>query len=851
MPLPAFRPRAAAVSLLLLLVAAFPAAAVISILLPLKRIIEEEQLIFVAVVDKVDPDRPAAVFKVDEKLKGDPPFDRLPVNLTGDPEANKKEDHRKLILDRLEAGRKVVVFAHKRGKKYEAMGFVEGTWFSVIGTIDEDGKTVRWAFQNCEPYLRRTFKGTTAELKKVVEDALAKKAEPPAPNEKEPPGYGPPVQKKPEECGTRNAERGTQESVGSGFHSALRAPRSALLGVIPSFVLVGPLAVIAALFPGVAARLAVGMKRWRAFLVVASINSTLAILYYFGRTALPDWWVFGDRGFLALLLVSTTIGLGWAGRRYRRLAAEDAAVTRTPTRSELTTLAGLTLLVGLIVASTRLFAPWAAVLEIPMREFTFIGVGLLVATLYAAYRAATPTADRLPDGTDPSVRLSLSGESVGLGTLFLCGLVAVLAAGHGTRTVAIGTQTGDADDTLGPKLADDVRVFEIPEAHQVFSGVTLAGDRLYLGAGKQTGFGAYGFVFCLDRDTGRTHWKFDADEELKPVFCTPTVADGRLFVGEGLHTDKKCRLFCLDTATGKPAWSNPFETTSHTEGTPRVVNGKVYFTAGDDGLFCADAATGAKRWQFAGHSQALHIDGPPAVAGNRVFVGSGLYTLALLCVDAESGKELWRTPVNLRSFGTPLVLGNRVAYGLGTGNLTSDVFKYDEEKDRPAETTPAGAVVCVEADTGKEAWRYELGRSVHTPLAADAFNVYATSRDGAVHCLDRRTGKLRWKTGIGATITAGPAVATAGGYPVAVYAVSTDGMMVCLNPQTGKVNWGRNLREHTGREVKDVFSTPTVVTTETPTGSRRVVYVGAQLTNPNNKASTAAVFRFEDELGGE
>ena len=125
----------------------------------------------------------------------------------------------------------------------------------------------------------------------------------------------------------------------------------------------------------------------------------------------------------------------------------------------------------------------------------------------------------------------------------------------------------------------------------------------------------------------------------------------------------------------------------------------------------------------------------------------------------------------------------------------------------------------------------------------------AERRDGSrLMALDRRTGKLRWKTAIGATATAGPAVAAPGGFPVAVYAVSADGMVVCLNPQTGKVGWGRNLREHTGKKVEDVFSTPTVVTTEAPTGSRRVVYIGAQLTNPNNGAKTAAVFRFEDEL---
>ena len=78
-------------------------------------------------------------------------------------------------------------------------------------------------------------------------------------------------------------------------------------------------------------------------------------------------------------------------------------------------------------------------------------------------------------------------------------------------------------------------------------------------------------------------------------------------------------------------------------------------------------------------------------------VGSGLYTLALLAVDSESGKEVWRTPVNLRSFGPPLVLGDRVVYGLGTGNLSADTFHYGEENGRNEEDKPAGAVICVNA----------------------------------------------------------------------------------------------------------------------------------------------------------
>jgi outer membrane protein assembly factor BamB len=843
-PFPAVRPRVAVLSLLILPLLALPAQAVIQKLLPLKDVLEGEQLIFTVSIDSIAPDKPGAIFKLDEKLKGEPPFERLAVNLTGDDEA-KKDDHTKMLLERLDPSRKAVLFASKKGKKFNAMGFVEGTWFSLQGSLDDDGKTVRWQFLHCEPYLRRTYAGSTADLTKIIKDGLAKKAEPPGVNEKEKPGFGPPSSKK---CGTRNAERGTED----GFRSAFRVPSSALFGVMPSLALIGPMAIIAALFPGVAARMAVGMKRWRAFLVIASTNSTLALVYWFleFKQWLPDTWLAGYKPFTAILLISTAIGLLWAGLRYRRQASDDPALTGVPAKQEVLVLGGLTLFVGLIVASSRLFADsWNEVVNLPMREFTIIGVSLFVATLYAAYRIASAKSDLNFEGTEPPVRLSLSGESVALGTLFLGTVVALCLGGSTVHQVAAtGTEAGDAGDVIGPKLAD-VRVFEIADVHQVMSnGITVHGDRLYFGAAKPGLSASFGSVFCLDRNTGGVHWKFDNDEDLNPVYCTPTVANGKVFVGEGLHTDKGCRLFCLDAASGKPAWTKPFETTSHTEGNPRVVGNLVYFTAGDDGLFCADAGTGQKKWQFAGRDQQLHIDGPPAVAGNRVFVGSGLYTTALLAVDANTGQEVWRAPVNLRSFGAPLVIGNRVVYGLGTGNMGADTFKYAEEKGKDEETAPAGAVVCLEAENGHVAWRYDLSRSVHTSLAADAFSVYATSRDGAVHCLDRKTGKLRWKTGIGATITAGPAVASPGGYPLAVYAISTEGMMVCLNPHTGRPCWSRGLREHTKKLVEDAFATPGIVTEATPTGSRRVIYAGAMLKNPNNNSKAAAVFRFEDEL---
>src|SRR5713101_7867055 len=177
------------------------AEAVITALYPLKDVLATGQYIFMAKVDKLDPDKPALILEVGEKLKGHPPFAKLPINLTGDSEGQKSK-HTPQLLKRLEADLPVVVFVNQRGNRYEAFVFSNGTWFQTIGHIDKDDSSkIRWAFTHCEPYLRRTFKGTTADLRQVVIDGLSGKKAPPEPDPKVPPGLGPELDNKEPERG--------------------------------------------------------------------------------------------------------------------------------------------------------------------------------------------------------------------------------------------------------------------------------------------------------------------------------------------------------------------------------------------------------------------------------------------------------------------------------------------------------------------------------------------------------------------------------------------------------------------------------------------------------------------------
>ncbi len=267
--------------------AASQVQAFITALYPLKDVLAGGQFIFMAKVEKIDPDKPALILGVGEKLKGNPAFDKMPMNLVGDSEGQKAK-HTQQLLKRLAADMSVVVFVNQRGKRYEAFVFTNGTWFQAIGHIDkEDSAKIRWAFTHCEPYLRRTFKGSTAELREVVIDGLSGKKAPPEPDPKAPPGLGPEV--KTEDRGSKIEDRGSSalglrssalglRSSALGLRSSILNPRSSTShsrssifdpqsspscwAVIPTFVIMGPLALLAALFPAMFGGLAFFMRRW-------------------------------------------------------------------------------------------------------------------------------------------------------------------------------------------------------------------------------------------------------------------------------------------------------------------------------------------------------------------------------------------------------------------------------------------------------------------------------------------------------------------------------------------------------------------------------------------------------------
>ncbi|MFL5243917.1 MAG: PQQ-binding-like beta-propeller repeat protein [Gemmataceae bacterium] len=805
---------------LIFLLMALPAHAVVQRLTPLKDVLAESQFIFVAKVSALDPDKPSVVLAIEKQLKGKATFEKLLVNLTGDSEA-KKLDHTPQLLKRLAPKLTLIIFATKNGKKYTAFAYTNGTWFQLIG--EEADKTVRWSFTHCEPYLRRTFKGSTADLKQIVEDGLAGRSKPPEVDPKEKPGFGPEVSGEKE---SRMEDRGSRIETRYAASPILHSPSSILhppsskgspLAVIPSVALGSAVAVLAALFPAVFGGLMIVLRRWMTLLSVASINSTLYLIYsWFGSGMYDKWW--GSSLAMWLLMTAITmLGTFWSWKRNVAALQAGKPVGGQPNRTEWLVL-WLTSLIGLATVVCFLWKPSWLPSPLAWKLLLVFGIGIWAGLLYTLAGKVTKGGWSLPT------------EGIALWAMVFA---ATGFAATWPRGGFSGTLESSGNEESTAQYVGESWKF-IPEGIGLIASTPLVdGDRVFV-ATAQGALRKYGKLFCLDSATGEKQWEFDDGGEMNEAFSSPCLADGRLYIGEGFHQDAECKLYCLDAATGTKHWD--FPTKSHTESSPTVSEGKVFFGAGDDGIYCLDAVTGKEIWHFADN---LHVDANPTVAGKRLYCGSGvgdLYgALEVFCLDTETGKPEWRLPVELPVWGQPVLAGDQLFVGIGNGNFVASDAK------------PQGALVCLKASTGEVLWRFDdIGDGIHVRPAVDKRHVYFAARDGNCYCIERKEGTLRWKRGLGSPIVASPFLARCSCHAcsTSLLVAASDGLVVCLEPTTGQVQWSR---DDFTKFSATIFSSPMVQTLrrkESEDGEQRRIYIAMGV----NAGSTPVLYCLEDRF---
>ena len=343
-----------------------------------------------------------------------------------------------------------------------------------------------------------------------------------------------------------------------------------------------------------------------------------------------------------------------------------------------------------------------------------------------------------------------------------------------------GTTAGSARSAPGPGIRWQFCEPKLLDRRPFTSSPALAAARVLIGSDSYR-------VYCLDLETGNLHWKFDARW---PVFSSPAVWNGRVYIGEGVHDNTDSKLYCLDLATGRELWA--LQTQSHTESSPTVAAGRLYFGAGDDGVYCVDPLTGKVHWQHKGP----HVDGCPLVADGRVYVGSGYGFHGVLCLSARDGSPVWKKALPAPAWAAPSLAQGRLYVAVGNGTFTESASK------------PCGEVRCLDPASGEDLWRFTAVRDavLSSVAVSDGYAVFG-SRDGACYALDAATGALRWRTEVGAPLLSSPAVAAG-----CVLFGADDGKFTCLRLRDGARMWSVDTSDDVIDFITDarILSSPAV-----------------------------------------
>jgi outer membrane protein assembly factor BamB len=427
-------------------------------------------------------------------------------------------------------------------------------------------------------------------------------------------------------------------------------------------------------------------------------------------------------------------------------------------------------------------------------------------------------------------------------------------------------RVGAVDGATGPLAKPRLRWHFVGDGAltAVDSSAAVVGNRVYVGAAHPSVFSPSGSIYSIDLETGARAWR-NSDAGLRPVFSSPAV-DGRLLVsGEGYHVDRDCRILCLeggalrwevrttshvesspciaggrayvgagddglwcvDVETGRVVWrleGAPFYDLEG-EGLEELVGreatlagearrvredeadevGRLVLKVRPDGPRVATgkvvrAAGGGLRVEVAEHYP--DVESSPAVVDGRVVFGCGIGGRAVACVEAATGRRLWRTEVPHPAFGSPTVSDGRVLIGLGNGNFVR------------SDPDPVGLVLCLSLADGRELWRAEVGDTVLGAIAVRDGAAYACSRDGRLHAFDAATGGVRGRFEAGAPLTCSPTV-TAN----AVFLTTVAGKVMAVEREGLRLLWSIALTPG-----EPIYSSPVAAGDALIVGTQRGVY---------------------------
>ncbi|MDB5392234.1 MAG: hypothetical protein JWM11_7880 [Planctomycetaceae bacterium] len=305
--------------------------------------------------------------------------------------------------------------------------------------------------------------------------------------------------------------------------------------------------------------------------------------------------------------------------------------------------------------------------------------------------------------------------------------------------------------------------------YDFFSSPAIVGEQIIAVGSK----GDSARFFCWNAATGEQVWSL-ASPGYRATLSSPVIDQGFLFCGEGLHQTTDSRLVCwqLD-GPKKPKLNWQFATQSHIECTPAVIDGRVYFGAGDDGIYCLElqneTASGFRVvWHVSG-AQYADAETALAVHQGRVYVGLGFGGEALCVLDAVTGREIQRIKLPFPSFSPPAIHEGRLYLGMGRTDYTN------------YRNGSPGEVWCLDLKTLETVWKISTPSAVLAAIAVHQKQVHFSTVNGQLFVADSQ-GQITARWNAGAPVLTAPAVTDR-----MIYCVSCDGLLHGLNQRLERV----------------------------------------------------------------
>jgi outer membrane protein assembly factor BamB len=226
--------------------------------------------------------------------------------------------------------------------------------------------------------------------------------------------------------------------------------------------------------------------------------------------------------------------------------------------------------------------------------------------------------------------------------------------GGSGRIHALRADTG-ADRWTSPDLGG-----VIESAPAVSNGVVYVGTR----NGLLYNWGATGHAYALKASDGGKLWSFSATGNSTPIYYSPVVADGVVYV-----VPDNGQIVALNAKTGAQLWALDGAVTNY----PIVVAGSRIYATWSRHAYARDATNGKEIWDTMLPGPGL---GAPVLAGGVLYVPYLDGRTGMLALDVNSHNYLWEGTIGQRGISSPVVVDGTLYVGADDGHLYAFASQY-------------------------------------------------------------------------------------------------------------------------------------------------------------------------------